>query len=481
MFADLLERLDQQDRIIRDLQRQIDNERLPHVVPAAPASLAPAAGRADKPACCCPKPEEVYAPLVGDADDGKCPACGGQKKLKKRHIVTHRVGYDKGFVVKPFNASEYPFSLKFNGRIQFRYHGFARDNETWTDHAGVTRPIRNRSAFDVERARLLLSGTVLDPRLSFFLQMDGDSDGRHQVDFFDYWWAWKFSDLLQIQMGKRKVSGSRQWLIGAFDTMFVDRAMATDFFRPDRTLGVWFRGDLTERMHYEIMVGNGYRTTNLPLSQQNDKFGYAFTQWIDLGEADFGKTFADYEYHAAPAVQLGHSFTASEQDDTLDGVPLAESDFVRLSDGTVLDSPNALAPGTRVTDFDIFMYSVDAAWKYAGWSINGEYFFRWLESIGGVGTIPVTEIFDRGFYVQASVYLIPKKVYVAGRVSQVKGPFGDHYEYAGAINWFPGSDRNLKVTVDVTTLDGSPLNNTTSDILVGDDGLLVRTQFQGRF
>ena len=39
----------------------------------------------------------------------------------------------------------------------------------------------------------------------------------------------------------------------------------------------------------------------------------------------------------------------------------------------------------------------------------------------------------------------------------------------------------MKVSFDVTVLDGSPLNNNSSDILVGDDGVLFRTQFQAEF
>ena len=64
---------------------------------------------------------------------------------------------------------------------------------TWTDNAGITRPILNRNAFDIERARLTIRGYAVDPRLTYFLQMDGDTDGFHTVDFFDYWWAWQLT------------------------------------------------------------------------------------------------------------------------------------------------------------------------------------------------------------------------------------------------------------------------------------------------
>ncbi|MCA9100859.1 MAG: hypothetical protein KDA63_06920 [Planctomycetales bacterium] len=491
-FEQLLDRIDQQDRVIAELQQRLDAAPPAAGVPAWPASSSAANSAygtsngtnwaaTGEPTCGTPKPPTVYAPLVGDADNGKCPPCGEEKKLKKQHVVTHYVGYDKGFVIKPFNSKEYPFDMKINGRIQFRYNGFARNEETWTDNAGVTREIRNRSDFDIERARLILSGTALDERSTYYLQLDGDTDGSDMVDFFDYWWAWKFSDLLQVQVGKRKVAACRAWLLSAFNTTLVDRSMATDFFRPDRTVGIWFVGDLTENMHYEAMVGNGYRTADMPLSQQNDKFAYAATQWIDLGDGAFGNSFDDYEMHDTPVMQLGHSFAAAQQGDTFGGIPLDESDFVRLSDGTVLDAPSALAPGTRVTDFDLYFYAIDAAFKYRGFAINGELCFRWIDNIGGNGPFPVDKLYDRGFYAQTSYYLVPETLYVAGRVSQVDGAYGNHYEYAGGVGWFLSGNRNQKLTFDVTVLDGSPLNNTTTDILVGDSGLLCRAQYQAMF
>ena len=102
------------------------------------------------------------------------------------------VDYDKGFVIRPFEPDKIPFDLRCNSWIQLRYHGFARKVDSWTNNAGVTRPVRNRSAFDIERGRLVFSGHAIDERFSYFLQLDGDTDGRHGVDFFDYWWAWTF-------------------------------------------------------------------------------------------------------------------------------------------------------------------------------------------------------------------------------------------------------------------------------------------------
>ena len=166
--------------------------------------------------------EEIVAPCKTASDDEF-------KKLK------FFADYDKGFAILPYDKKKNPFNLRINGWIQFRHHGFARDVEQWTDNANVTRPVRNRNAFDIERARIYFKGNALDERLSYFYHLDGDTDGRHGVDFFDYWWAWKFNDRFRVQFGKRKVTAGRQWLLGARRTRFIDRPIANDFFRPDRT------------------------------------------------------------------------------------------------------------------------------------------------------------------------------------------------------------------------------------------------------
>ena len=95
--------------------------------------------------------------------------------------------------------------------------------------------------------------------------------------------------------------------------------------------------------------------------------------------------------------------------------------------------------------------------------------------------MPHTDLMQRGYYVEGGRFVIPKRLDFNLRYSQVSGLFGDAFEYAIGTNWYPLDTHKMKVSFDVTSLDGSPLNNSTSDILVGDDGLLFRTQFQAEY
>jgi hypothetical protein len=465
VLGELATRLEEQAAEIQALRQQLDR----HMAPFGP--VAESSGGE-----CGPLMRRLPVAAEDCWQPGPCETGEGPRF----HTLRYFADYDRGFVIKPFCPQKYPFELNVNLWTQFRYHGFARDVESWTDNAGVTRPVDNRNAFDIERARFVFSGHALDERLTYFLQLDGDTDGAHLVDFFDYWWSWAFSDRFEVQMGKRKVTASRQWLLGARHTRFIDRPMACDFFRPDRTVGIFGVGRIGETGHYEIMVGNGYADANVPNSETDNRFTFAATNYFDVF-GDFGNPLVDYDQTSEPLVQIGHSFVFSPNAANTLGSPREESNFVRLSDGTRLTQLGALAAGVTVSDFDVYFYGIDTAMKWQGWSMNAEVFFRWIEQLQGNGGLAVDDLFQRGFYVEGGRFIVPQTLDVNLRYSQVSGQFGNGAEYAVGLNWYPLDSSRMKVSLDVTQLQSSPLNNTTTDILVGDDGILVRAQFQAEF
>lgn len=398
----------------------------------------------------------------------------------EEHPLHFFADYDDGFVLRPFDSEKHPYELKVNGRIQFRHIGFARDVESWTNNAGVTRPIFNRNNWDIERARLIFSGFAVDERLTYYMQLDGDTDDNDNVEFLDFWFAWKLGDRFRLQMGKRKVPAVRQWILSSSDTRFVDRPMACDFFRPDRTVGIFGIGNFTDLDRYELMIGNGYRTANLSPEFLDDQFTYAATHyWDPFGE--FGETLVDYEDSSNLRTRIGHSFVYSPQDGLAAGIPVGEADYVRLTDGTRITDIGALAPGVTVSSFAVTLYGIDLAAKWRGWSFDAEAFVRWINKLEADGALPVNELFQRGFYVEGGKFLIPKKLDVNLRYSLVDGEYGHGATYAAGFNWWPLKSPKVKITFDVTQVDSSPLNNSSSDILVGDDGTLFRTQFQAEF
>ncbi len=60
---------------------------------------------------------------------------------------------------------------------------------------------------------------------------------------------------------------------------------------------------------------------------------------------------------------------------------------------------------------------------------------RWLNDFVADGPIPETATFDHGYELSAGHFVIPKKLMVYGRGSQVFGDFKNSYEYGGGVKW----------------------------------------------
>lgn len=396
-------------------------------------------------------------------------------KYETLHVVQegsqepqYDAGYDRGFFIRPAPGTEgIPWDIRINGRMQFRYTGFKSDDENF---------IKDRNDFEIERGRLMFRGHFIDPRLSYFINLDADTDDDHDVKFHDFWMTWEHSEAVNITFGKRKVPGSRHWLLSSQRTRFSDRDTATTFFRPDRTIGVWLHGTPVENTYYELMVGNGFATSDITPNQIDDQFAFSGTfYWDPLG--DFGNDYSDLECHTTPVVRVGHSLTFADMDPTtLPGEQLA---FRLVDSGTRLVTA---FPGAA-QGFDVWTYSVDAAFKYLGFSMNAEWFMRWLQDFEtSLLPTPSNDLFDYGFFVEGGYFIIPKQVEVIGRIARINSDGGSPSsdEYAAGVNYFV-KGHDLKLTFDVSVLNGSPAQNSGPNYVAGQDGVMYRTQLEAAF
>ena len=391
--------------------------------------------------------------------------------------------YDGGFVIRSTDGASVPFELKINGRLQARYTGFSPDVDTFSNlesaAAGMPIPVTSRNEFELERARLEFTGTWVDPRLHFYLNLDADTDDSHQVIFHDFWFNYEFHQAFDLYAGKAFVPGSRDWLSGSTRTHFADRSMATTFFRPDRSVGVWVIGEPIENVHYRVMLANGIASTDLTSSQVDDRFAYSGSFWWDpLG--NFGKGYADLEQRADPVARVGTSFTVAQEEAgfTFSGIEAQEARIVRLSDGSRLTA-------LGVNTFDHYLAAVDAAFKWCGLGVHGEAFYRWLREISPTGAppagFPLSEQDDWGFYVDGGLFVVPSTLEPVVRVSSVQGDIRDSWEYAAGLNYYVDHTHKNKLTLDATWLDGAPTRNSGPNYRVGDDGVMVRLQWQIAF
>jgi len=452
--------IQRQNEVIERLERQLeerDREAAP--VPAAREEAPAKEGE--------PRPAVAAAPPPAP-----------EKKDGGASMGDFVATYDKGFAIKPKDPEKTPFGLRINGRTQFRYTFFTREDRTYETRTGVEE-ISNRNDFEIERARLEFRTFFLDPKLQAYVNLDMDTDDNHDVIAHDYWLTYAFHPAFELFGGKGMVPGSRDWLNGSTRTRFVDRSLATTFFRPDRTIGLWAKGQPLPGWYYHVLVGNGFSTSDLKPDQIDNNFAYSGTTWWDLG--DYGDGYSDLESHETPASRLGTSFTFAKQQGKVNGIPRGESNFLRLSDGTRVTAKGALGPGVTIDREKGYLWALDGALKWRGFSINSEYFFRWLFDLEGDGPLITDDVFDHGFYVETGYFLIPHHLELNARTSQIFGDFGDRSEYAAGVNWFIKGTHGLKLSLDGTYLDGSPADNSGTNYRLGARGVMVRTQLQAAF
>ncbi|MFM8220082.1 MAG: hypothetical protein ACKOJF_14315, partial [Planctomycetaceae bacterium] len=275
-------------------------------------------------------PVESATPSVGDTGWGPARATPGLFTGEGWHA-----GYDRGFVITPAAGNDSPFSLRITNQTMFRYAGFLTERENWIDTAGIEHQLADFSNFQIPRGRLSFAGKALLPALGYQLTIDYNTVSSDPIGFRAYILSYEFSEALVLHAGQNKVPGSREWLTSAFQVQGPDRSLATTFFRPSLSQGVWITGSGFEQVHYHLMLSNGFNTSNLPARELNVSPCWSGSVWWEPW-GEFGKDASDLQWHDSPALRLGTSqtYVADRGSQSNSGSP--ENSLLRLSDGTVI-------------------------------------------------------------------------------------------------------------------------------------------------
>lgn len=478
-LAEQNRRLDEQNqgltRQLQNVNRRYDEleHRLDGVTSGADGEVPQAAPLPDHP----PPAENAEPPaapavdIVVQDDAFQAPQSAGPEFLVG--------GYDqeKGQfeIVKPRSLESMPFSLNFDLVTQLRFTGFARSARTWTNSAGTVLPVRNYDTFAVNRNWFQFSGYAFDPKFQFMAVIFNSSTNNSTL--FLGWVDYRFSKAFTLSGGYYKVPGSREWYDSFRTTLGADRTMATTFFRPNMSPGVWASGEPIDDLHYVAMVANSVNGANLADNRIGSNMAFGGTLWWEPF-GPFGPAPSDVEWHERPAARIGSSMTISRETLAATAVQTnPENTLFRLSDGTPLDLLGALAPGVGVNATNVQLWAVDAALKYRGFSLSGEHYFRWLDDFAYTGgPLSVRSLFTHGAYAQTSYFIIPKKLEGYGRYSFVTGGQGGGDEWSGGVNWYVLGARNWRMTFDVTRINHSPADNQLTGYRAGESGTLFQPQ-----
>jgi hypothetical protein len=356
-------------------------------------------------------------------------------------------------------------------------------DQQFTDHLGRIHDIDTRNDIQFHRAMIHFRGWLLSPKARYQITVWTvmSTDQTTLYGFLGYQFHKKFNVYGGINTlgGSRSVMGSHPfWLAN-------DRVMADEFFRPSFTGGVWVNGELLPGFWYHVAVANNLSQLGITANQLNRGLGTGGTIWWMPTTHEFGPngSYGDWDYHEKLATRFGVSTARSREDRQLQQNTSPENTQIKLADSLNVFDLGSLAPNVTVQQVDYRVLAADAGFKDHGFFAQTEYYNRWLKNFAADGPLPVDNLHDQGFYVQAAFYPVKKKLEVYGVTSWIYGDkragFRNSHEYIIGGNYYWFDSRNVRTNMQFIDVDHSPVSSVFGFYVGGQTGhtISVATSF----
>lgn len=357
------------------------------------------------------------------------------KEVTKIKPIDYKLG--KGFT---FTSADEKFQLSVGGRLQFRY--VFTDNEVAQD----------TSQFDVARARLIFGGYAYSKNLTYAFEIDGralSDSAKQKQGLVQAWMNYKFINEAEIRLGQFKDVFGRQEVISDGSLEFVERSPVANAFRHSYDIGAMLSGKIADGLaYYNVGVYGGAGQTNTRNANDNAFFARAAVN--PLGEMAYSE--GDLGVSEKPLVSFGANYLRNTLNKPTATTVDSTASYVSGTTGWV-----GTSFGIANDKIDVDEYGFDAAFKWMGFSLQGEYLL-------GQGEIQRTGQLKRGhgFYSQASYMIIPEKLQLAIRYSYLDpnrdAANDNRTEQIGAISYY-FNRHNLKVQADVGKIHDQALAN----------------------
>ncbi|QEM68589.1 porin [Geobacter sp. FeAm09] len=407
-----------------------------------------------------------------------------EEEYKRIVKSTPAVSYKPGQGIT-LTTADGNFSTTIGGYVQARYTFLNSDdvNDDKASSVGMTTsPGGTSSQFEVKRAKLVIGGHAFSKDLTYnvtanFSNIAGGSTkngGLLENAFINYKWR----DELQVRAGQEKVQFGRQWLISATDLQFVDVSHVTAAFAPTYDTGVRLFGKLPKGLVTYSLAVSGGLGQNYVRATRNNALSARITA-NPFGEMK--NTEADLEQTEKPLVSFGANYYRNTITETEYSTSSNNSlGYLKSKAGWfALNKRGTLLSGESV---NISMLGLDAAFKWRGLSISGEYMW-------GEGDAQQSKYGQRamGFYAQAGYMVIPKTLEVAYRYAYLDPninnntlALNDHWiENSVAVSWYI-REHYLKLQADYTAIhkQRNLISQSTSVVMQPTDDNQARVQLQ---
>jgi hypothetical protein len=378
----------------------------------------------------------------------------------------------KGFVIGKSKLG----SLSLSAYAMARYVNQMPAGQTFTDHLGNERPVDARNDFFSHRIMVFLTGWVASPKFYYNIFLWTVNTTAQQGIFatFGYQFSRRFSLYFGIlgNPGSRSIGGSHPYWLAP------DRVMADELFRNYFTMGISAQGELVPGLWWNATAGNNNSSLGIKATELDRKFTVGGSVWWMPTTKEFGPrgAYGDWEMHDTLATRFGVSVSHSPENrqTATPTTGTSNNTTIRLADSLNPFDTGTLAPGVTVESLDYDLLSVDAGIKYRGIFLQAEVYNRWLGNFKADGPLPLTQIHDWGFYVQAAFFPIPKKLELYAVTSQILADkaagFSNSNEYILGGNYYPWNSRNYRINAQVISVNRSPVSSTFGYYVGGQKG-----------
>jgi len=473
--AELQRQLAERDARIRQLEGQVQQ--------GGAASAAATAGLAQPQAAAAPA-QTVATTATGAAAEAAVAApSAATSEVADKTAFTPKVEtwgvYDPGtgFVVGKSSFGELDISAYGMVRYMSQHDG----DQKFTDHLGNERTVDPRDDIFSHRVMVFLKGWMGSPKLIYNITLWTVNTTDQDAIFANV--GYQFSKQFSLYAGltgnpgSRSLNGSHPYWLGH------DRVLADEFFRPYFGSGIYAVGEALPGLWYSATVSNNNSSLGVKASQLDRKYSYGATLWWMPSTHEFGPRggYGDWEWHDELATRFGVSAFKSPEQSFRGESGKPDNTTLRFADSLNVFETGALAAGVTIDEVDYQVVAMDAGMKYRGVFLQAEYYQRWLNNFVADGLLPVGEVKDNGFYVQASFFPIKQKLELYGITSQIYGDedagYSESSEYGVGMNWYPYPTRNHRLNVQLLDVNKSPVSSTFGYYTGGQDGWTLASSF----
>lgn len=257
-----------------------------------------------------------------------------------------------------FHSRDSSTRVQFGVRLQSRMDVSSRNKENFAP---------SDVQFRIRRLRLKAAGTVIDPRLSFKLELGFSSNdlrealGNSANILYDAYIQYDLQPSLSLSFGQFKLPGNRQYLMSDQAQALIDASIVSSEYSLDRDIGLLLEyersiGQVGLRYFGSLTNGEGRNILTSPQPLNREELNLAFSQrleFLPLGWFEDGGDYfeGDLLREESPKLSIGIGYHYN-------------NDAIRES---------GVSGSLLFDNRDINSFFSDFIFKYRGWTLLGEY------------------------------------------------------------------------------------------------------------